>query len=106
MEISDRSNNSNVKSFRRRSVIRRLWESYVADLITILQAANDGKCSQRDAHEAMAELIPAVKMLRDGGKFEQILHKADLVILDKVFNDVTSPGSMDISEVDLTSEEI
>ena len=77
------------KSHRRRSVIRRLWESYAVDLITILQAANDGRASQSEVSESMAELIPTMKMLRDGGQFETMLKKADLVILDKVFNDVT-----------------
>jgi len=101
MDSSQESAHIDIKSFRRRSVIRRLWESYAVDLITILQAANDGKCNQREAHEAMAELIPAIKMLRDGGQFEKILQKADLVILDKVFNDVTDIGTKEMNQVDL-----
>ena len=101
MDISESSKITDLKRFRRRSVIRRLWESYAVDLITILQAANDGKCNQRDAHEAMAELIPAIKMLRDGGKFEKILQKADLVILNKAFNDVTDSVTTDPNIVDL-----
>jgi hypothetical protein len=88
MDTSQESSNIDIKSFRRRSVIRRLWESYAVDLITVLQAANDGKVHQRVAQESMAELIPAMKQLRDGGQFETMLQKADLVILDKVFNDV------------------
>ena len=87
-----------LKSHRRRSVVRRLWESYAVDLITILQAANDGKCSHRDAQESMAELIPTMKMLRDGGQFETMLQKADLVILDKVFNDVTKTEPFDSAQ--------
>jgi len=79
---------TDLKSHRRRSVIRRLWESYAADMITILQAANDGKVNQRDVQEFMAEIMPAMKQLRDGGEFEKMLHKADLIILDKVFNDL------------------
>ena len=88
MDTSQDSSNIDIKSFRRRSVIRRLWESYAVDLITVLQAANDGKCDQRVVQETMAELITAMKQLRDGGQFETMLQKADLVILDKVFNDV------------------
>lgn len=80
--------NIDIKSYRRRSVIRRLWESYAVDLISTLKAANDGKVHQRVASETMADLIPAMKQLRDGGEFEKMLQKADLVILDKVFNDV------------------
>ena len=78
-----------LKSFRRRSIIRRLWESYAVDLITALQAANEGKVDQSEAQLAMSEMLPAMKLLRDGGEFEQSLHKADLIIIDKVFNDVT-----------------
>ena len=88
MNTSQESANIDMKSFRRRSVIRRLWESYAVDLITTLQAANEGKVNQRVAQETMAELIPAMKQLRDGGEFEKVLQKDDLVILDKVFNDV------------------
>ena len=77
-----------LKSFRRRSIVRRLWESYAVDLITTLQAANEGKIDQSDAQQAMSEMIPAIKQLRDGGELEKILRKADMVILDKVFNDV------------------
>ena len=76
------------KSHRRRSVIRRLWESYAVDLITVLPAANSGKVKQNLAQETIAELQPAMRQLRDGGEFEKALHKADVVILDKVFNDV------------------
>jgi hypothetical protein len=101
MENSEIGDITDIKSHRRRSIIRRLWESYAVDLITILQAANDGKCSQLEARQAMAELVPMIKMLRDGGKFEQILKKADLVILDKVFNDVNSTENFDLNQVDL-----
>jgi hypothetical protein len=80
---------TDLKSHRRRSVIRRLWESYAVDLITVLQAANNGKVDQRDLQEFMAEIMTAMEQLRDGGEFEKALHKADLVILDKVFSDVT-----------------
>ena len=79
-----------LKSFRKRSVIRRLWESYACDLIAILKPAAVGKISQKEAIESIDEIIPAMKSLCDGGEFEQSLHKANLIILDKVFNDVTT----------------
>ena len=106
MENIENGRITDLKSFRRRSVIRRLWESYAADLISILKASNEGKCSQHDAQMSISEIIPTMKKLRDGGKLEQILQKADLVILDKVFNDVTVTGVMEPNEVDLTSEEL
>jgi len=72
----------------RRSVVRRLWESYAFDLIAILKQAALGKISQKEAIDSLEEIVPAMKSLCDGGVFEKSLHKADLIILDKVFNDV------------------
>ena len=89
------------KSLRRRSIIRRLWESYAVDLITILQAATDGKCNQQVASESMAELIPKIKMLRDGGRFEKILRKAEMIMVDKVFNDYSDSVNEEPNQVDL-----
>ena len=90
MDISSGKEQVDLQSFRRRSIIRRLWESYAVDFITTLKAANEGKVDQDEAQQAISEMIPAMKLLRDGGEFEKILHKADLIILDKVFNDVAS----------------
>ena len=70
------------KSHRRRSIVRRLWESYAVDLITILRWANEGKVDQNEAQIAMQELIPAMKELRDKGEVEKTLTKADLIILE------------------------
>ena len=89
MEISDKCESSDMKCHRRRSVISRLWESYAVDLITILEAANKGKCTRRVAQESMAEIVPKMKMLREGGRLEQALQKAEMIMVDKVFNDVT-----------------
>ena len=97
MDLSNSCAPTDAKSYRRRSVIRRLWESYALELITILELANKGKVHQRVAQEAIDELIPAMKQLRDDGEFEKILHKADVVILDKVFNDVS--GENQISNI-------
>jgi len=87
---SDTGHTIDIKSFRRRSVIRRLWESYACDLIAILKLAAAGKISQKEAIESIEEIIPSMKSLCDGGEYEQSLHKANLIILDKVFNDVAT----------------
>ena len=80
---------TDIKKYINRPLFKRLRESYLVDMVTILQAANDGKCSAIEAFEIASDLQAKVKILREGGPLEKLLNKADMVILDKVFNDVS-----------------
>jgi hypothetical protein len=114
MNVSDNGNPApgavqgkitNIKKHINRPLFRRLRESYLADMVTILQAANDGKCSSVEAFEIASDLQAKVKILREGGPLEKLLNKADMVILDKVFNDVNRSETDKDNVVDLTSED-
>jgi hypothetical protein len=101
MGISDMGKITDIKSHINRPLFRRLRESYLADMVTILQAANDGKCGAVEAFDVASDLNSRVKILREGGPLEKLMNRADLMILDKVFNDVTDKGETGPNEVDL-----
>ena len=82
------------EKFRRRSIIRRLWESYALEMITVLEMANKGKIGQKIAHQYLAEIVPLMKRLRDGGELQRLLERAELVIMNKVFNDTTEENQI------------
>jgi hypothetical protein len=89
MKISDTGRITDLKKHINRPLFKRLRESYFADMVTILKAANDGKCRASEAFEIASDLQAKIKLLRQGGPIEKLLNRADMVILDKVFNDVT-----------------
>jgi hypothetical protein len=105
MKISDKGKITDIKAHINRPLFRRLRESYLVDMVTILQAANDGKCSPAEAFDIASDLQAKIKILREGGPLEKLMNKADMVILDKVFNDVNQSGTDKENVVDLTSEE-
>jgi len=78
-----------IKEHVNRPLFRRLRESYLADMVTILQAANDGKFPSAEAFEITSDLKARVKILREGGPMEKLLDKAELLIINRVFDDVT-----------------
>mgnify|MGYP001135107744 CR=1 FL=1 len=80
---------TDIKGHINRPLFKRLRESYLVDMVTILQAANDGKCSSKEAFDIASDLQARVKILREGGPMEKLLDKAEILIIDKVFNDVT-----------------
>ena len=88
MNLRDTGYMSTLKKRINRPLFRRLRESYLADMVAILQAANDGKCGAAEAFEIATDLQAKIKFLREGGPLAKLLDKADMVILDKVFNDV------------------
>ena len=80
---------TDIKGHINRPLFRRLRESYMVDMITILKTANDGKCSTKEAFDIASDLVARVKILREGGPMEKLLDKAELLIIDRVFDDVT-----------------
>ena len=105
MDISDKVYIENLLRHVNRSLLRRLRESYLADMVTVLQAANDGKFGSSEAFDIASDLTAKVKILRKGGPLDNLLRKADILILDKVLNDVNSPESEKINVVDLTDQD-
>ena len=89
MDSKDMGYMTTLKKHINRPLFRRLRESYLEDMVAILQAANDGKCTATEAFEIASDLQQKIKILREGGPLEKLLNKADMVILDKVFNDVS-----------------
>ena len=79
---------TDIKGHVNRPLFKRLRESYFADMVTILQAAKDGKCRAVEAFVIASDLQARIKVLRDGGPLEKLMYKADILILEKVFNDV------------------
>ena len=86
---------TDIKGHVNRPLFRRLRESYFADMVTILQAAKDGKCSAVEAFNIASDLQARIKILRDGGPMEKMLKKADMVILENVFNDAAGNGEIE-----------
>ena len=99
MKGSDKMKITDVKSHVNRPLFRRLRESYLVDMVTILQAANDGKFSVTEAFDIASDLSAKIKVLREGGPLDKLLRKADMVILDKVLNDVSDGVFNDVSEL-------
>jgi hypothetical protein len=93
MMISGMDKITDIKAHINRPLFRRLRESFLADMVTILQAANDGKCNTAEALEIASDLEARIKILREGGPLAKLMNRADMVILDKVFNDVTNGRS-------------
>jgi len=105
MYINEEGKITDIKKHTNRPLFRRLRESYLVDMVTILQAANDGKCSATEAFDIASDLQAKVKILREGGPLEKLLNKTDMVIINKVFNDVNQSVTDEDNVVDLTSED-
>ena len=105
MDVSDKDYKERLLEHINRPLFMRLRESYLSDMVSILEAANEGKCSSSEAFDIASDLQAKFKILRDGGPLEKLLRKADILILDKVLNDVNGPKTEKINVLDLTDKD-
>lgn len=79
---------SALQSHRRRSILRRLWESYLTDLRDILSLYLDGELAYDDVQQSLGEIVPALKSLDENGELNRALERAEVVIVDRVLADM------------------
>lgn len=71
-----------------RPLVKRLWESYFDDLSESVQAFNAGVIPEATIHEELRRIMPILENLRSGGRVAEALNRAQVVILDRVMDDV------------------
>jgi hypothetical protein len=72
----------------RRSMLRRLWDSIIDDILIVMQWHRQGKCSQAAVSKAIRELVPKLCLLTDDGKLQDDIKRAESVILERVLREV------------------
>ncbi len=77
-----------LKQDNARPIVKRLWESYLNDLTETLEAFNTGVISEDELHPEIQRIVPILQHLRADGKFAEALKRAEIVILEKVLEDV------------------
>ncbi len=77
-----------LKEANSRPLVKRLWESYFGDLTETVDAFNTGVITETAIHEQLSRLVPILENLRSGGRVAEALNRAQVVILDRVMEDV------------------
>ena len=88
-----RINNSNrivedLGNTNSRPIVDRLWQSYVEDLAETLEAHRDGHLDKRATLEYMRRLVERIESLSDGGALAEAVTRAEVVIVDKMLEEV------------------
>ena len=77
-----------LKTSNARPLVKRLWESHLDDLTATLEAFNTGAITEAALHEEIGRLVPILQSLRVGGRLQEVLDRAQIVILDNVMQDI------------------
>ena len=86
LNVSQRQ--AQLKEANGRPIVKRLWETYAADLTETLDAYNAGEIDQKLLHRQMRSLVKAMDNLRDDGRLAEALERAQVILIDRVLEGI------------------
>ncbi|MBN2312580.1 MAG: hypothetical protein JXM79_01535 [Sedimentisphaerales bacterium] len=83
----------------KRSILQRLWESYVMDTRDLLSLYLKGDISEDECRDALLILQPAMRSVDKHGEIARHLKQAEIVVVNSVMEDLVQSGHEALAEI-------
>ena len=83
----------------KRSILQRLWESYVMDTRDLLSLYLKGDISDDECRDGLMILQPAMRAVDKDGEIARHLKQAEIVVVDSVMEDLVKSGHEELAEM-------